>query len=87
MRGARIGVVRKTFGFMDAVDKVMESALEAMKKEGALLVDPVEIETAGKWSDTEHTVFMYELKADLNTYLTRPGFSAPGEDAERHHRV
>ncbi len=77
LRGARIGVVRKTFGFMDAVDKVMEAALEAMKKEGAILVDPVEIETAGKWSETESTVFMYELKADLNAYLARPGFSAP----------
>jgi amidase len=77
LRGARIGVVRKTFGFMDAVDKVMEAALEAMKKEGAILVDPVEIETAGKWSETELTVFMYELKADLNAYLARPGFSAP----------
>ena len=76
LRGARIGVVRKAFGFMDAVDKVMESALEAMKKEGAIIVDPVEIESAGKWSDTETTVFQYELKADLNAYLSRPGYSA-----------
>jgi amidase len=77
LRGARIGVVRKTFGFMDAVDKVMEAALDAMKKEGAILVDPVEIETAGKWGETESTVFMYELKADLNAYLGRPGFNPP----------
>jgi len=77
LRGARIGVARKTFGFMDGVDKVMEAALEAMKKEGAILVDPVEIETAGKWSETESTVFMYELKADLNAYLARPGFNPP----------
>jgi amidase len=77
LRGARIGVVRKTFGFRDTVDKVMEEALEAMKREGAILVDPAEIETAGKWSETELTVFMYELKADLNAYLARPGFSAP----------
>jgi amidase len=76
LRGARIGVVRKAFGFMDAVDKVMEEALDAMKKEGAIIVDPVEIESAGKWSDTELTIFMYELKADLNAYLARPGFSA-----------
>jgi amidase len=62
---------------MDAVDNVMEAALEAMKKEGAVLVDPAEIETAGKWSDSELTIFMYELKADLNAYLARPGFSAP----------
>jgi len=77
LRGARIGVVRKTFGFMDAVDKVMEAALDAMKKEGAILVDPVEIETAGKWGETESTVFMYEVKANLNAYLARPGFNPP----------
>jgi amidase len=77
LRGARIGVVRKTFGFRDTVDKAMEEALEAMKREGAILVDPAEIETAGKWSETELTVFMYELKSDLNAYLARPGFSAP----------
>ena len=76
LRGARIGVVRKTFGFRDTVDKVMEEALQAMKREGAILIEPVEIETAGKWSETELTVFMYELKADLNAYLARPGFSA-----------
>lgn len=79
LRGARIGVVRKAFGFSDRVDKIMESALEAMKKEGATLVDPADIETAGKWSDTEMTVFMYELKADLNAYLARPGFNAPAK--------
>lgn len=79
LRGARIGVVRKAFGFSDRVDKIMESALEAMKKEGATLVDPADIETAGKWSDTEMTVFMYELKADLNAYLARPAFNAPAK--------
>jgi amidase len=77
LRGARIGVVRKTFGFSDAVDKIMESALEAIKKEGALLVDPADIETAGKWGESEMMVFLYELKADLNAYLARPGFNPP----------
>jgi amidase len=79
LRGARIGVVRKAFGFSDRVDKIMESALEVMRKEGAILVDPADIETAGKWADTEMTVFMYELKADLNAYLARPGFNAPAK--------
>jgi amidase len=77
LRGARIGVVRKTFGISDAVDKIMENALDAMKKEGAILVDPANIETAGKFSDTEFTVLLYELKADLNAYLARLGPSAP----------
>jgi amidase len=77
LRGARIGVLRKTFGFSPAVDKLMESALDAMKKQGATLVDPVAITTLGKFGESEFTVFMYELKADLNAYLVRLGASAP----------
>ncbi|MGC1616771.1 MAG: amidase [Candidatus Acidiferrum sp.] len=69
LKGARIGVLRKAFGFNPAVDKLMDAALEAMKKQGATLVDPVEFETVGKYEKTEFLGFMYELKADLNAYL------------------
>src|SRR6202451_3292068 len=77
LRGARIGVVRRTFGFNEDVDKVMEAALETMKKQGAILVDPAPIESAGKFGESEFTVFLYELKADLNAYLTKLGPNAP----------
>jgi amidase len=77
LKGARIGVARKYFGFSDAVDALMEQSLDAMKKQGATLVDPADIETLGKFDDTELLVFMYELKADLNAYLARLGPSAP----------
>src|SRR5215471_16791125 len=77
LKGARIGVVRKYFGFSDAVDALMEQALDVMKRQGATLVDPAEIETLGKFDDSELLVFMYELKADLNSYLARLGSGAP----------
>jgi amidase len=77
LNGARIGVARKYFGFNDAVDALMEEALDVMKKQGATLVDPADIETLGKFDDSELLVFMYELKADLNSYLARLGPSAP----------
>lgn len=77
LQGARIGVARKYFGFNDAVDALMEQSLDAMKKQGATLVDPADIETFGKFDESELLVFMYELKADLNTYLARLGPSAP----------
>ena len=77
LRGARIGVVRKTFGFSEKVDKVMEDALDTMKKQGAILIDPAPIETAGKFGDSEFLVLLYELKADLNAYLARLGPNAP----------
>jgi len=77
LRGARIGVARKYFGISDAVDALMEQALDVMKKQGAVLVDPADIATFGKFDDTEATVFMYELKTDLNAYLARLGPNAP----------
>jgi len=77
LRGARIGVLRKAFGFNPAVDKLMDGALEVMKNQRATLVDPVEIETSGKFGETEFLGFMYELKADLNAYLAWLGPNAP----------
>lgn len=77
LKGARIGVARKYFGFSDSVDALMQESLELMKKQGATLVDPADIETLGKFDDTELLVFMYELKADLNSYLARLGSKAP----------
>jgi amidase len=77
LKGARIGVGRKYFGFNDAVDALMEQSLDAMKKQGAILVDPADIETLGKFDESELLVFMYELKADLNAYLARLSPGAP----------
>ena len=77
LKGARIGVARKYFGFNDAVDALMDEALEVMKRQGATLVDPADIETLGKFDESELLVFLYELKADLNAYLARLGPSAP----------
>lgn len=75
LRGARIGVVRKLFDFSEKLAPVMNAALDALKSEGAMLVDPVEIETLEKFGDSENIVLQYEFKADLNAYLAK--FSAP----------
>jgi amidase len=77
LKGARIGVARKYFGFNDSVDALMEQSLDVLKKAGAILVDPADIETLGKFDKSELLVFMYELKADLNAYLARLGPGAP----------
>ena len=77
LKGARIGVARKYFGFSDTVDALMEQSLDAMKKQGATLIDPADIETLGKFDESELLVFMYELKADLNAYLAGLGPDAP----------
>lgn len=77
LKGARIGVLRKAFGFNPAVDVLMEQALKTMVKQGATVIDPVEIATYGKFGETEFLGFMYELKADLNAYLAWLGPNTP----------
>jgi amidase len=77
LKGARLGVVRKYFGFNDAVDQLMDSLIGEMKHAGAEIVDPADIPTIGKFDESELTVFYYELKADLAAYLARRGSSSP----------
>jgi amidase len=77
LRGARIGVIRKFFDFSDAFGPLMETLLDVMKKEGAILVDPVEIDSIGKFDKSEIDVLQYEFKADLNAYLAAAGPKVP----------
>src|SRR5260370_6361070 len=77
LKGARIGVHRKGFGFNDAVDKLMNDCIDIIKRRGATVVDPADIPTAGKFDDSELEVLLYEFKADLNSYLTSLGARAP----------
>src|SRR6266404_1492586 len=69
LHGARIGVARKYFGFSDSVDRLMDDVMAEMKRQGAVLVDPADLESYGKFDDSEFLVLLYELKADLNAYL------------------
>ncbi|MBC7908925.1 MAG: amidase [Pyrinomonadaceae bacterium] len=77
LSGARIGVARKSFGFNDGVDKLLEDAIKEMKRLGAIVVDPADIATHGKFDDSEFEVLLYEFKADLNAYLAKLGARAP----------
>jgi amidase len=73
LSGARIGVARKYFGFSDSVDALTNRVIDEMKSAGAVIVDPADLESHGKFDDTELVVLLYELKADLNSYLaSRP---------------
>ena len=87
LQGARIGVARNYFGFHEAVDAVMAQALDAMKKMGAVLVDPAEIPNIAKVGEFEDTVLLYDLKHDLNAYLANLGGHGAGPHAEGHHRI
>ena len=69
LKGARIGVARQYFGFNDRVDKLMNEAIDTIKRLGATIVDPTDMKSSGKYDDTETEVLLYEFKTDLNQYL------------------
>ena len=75
LKGMRLGVARKYFGFNDQVDKLMSERLEDLKRLGAILIDPADIPTSGKFDASELEVLLYEFKADLNKYLAGLGTS------------
>jgi amidase len=70
LKGARLGIARaKYFGYSDPTDKLIDDAIAEMKRFGAIIIDPADVPTAGKFDDTEYDVLLYEFKADLNAYL------------------
>ncbi len=73
LRGARLGVARKFFGRNAAVDRLMEQAIEELKKAGAEIIDPADLPTHNQFGEAEFEVLLYEFKADLNAYLESRG--------------
>ena len=70
LEGARIGVPRKgLYGQSVPADRLVEAAIADMKRLGAVIVDPADIETTSAFEKTELEVLLYEFKADLNLYL------------------
>jgi len=77
LKEARIGVARNYFGYHEKVDALINQSIAAMKEQGAVIVDPANIETAGKFGGCEVTTFLYELKADLEKYLQERSSAGP----------
>jgi amidase len=75
LRYARIGVLRsRSLNFAKKLDPILSNAVEAMKRAGAEVIDPVEFPTLGQTDDSEYEVLLYEFKADLEAYFAgRPG--------------
>jgi len=78
LAGARIGVPRKKLtGQSPGADRVLEAAIAEMRRQGATIVDPADIATAGRTDDSEFEVLLYEFKAGLNAYLASLGDRTP----------
>lgn len=76
LKGARLGVERKFFGANAEMDRLMEECLAEMRRQGAVLVDPANLPSHGKYDEEEMEVLLYEFKTDLNKYLGALGPAA-----------
>jgi amidase len=77
LKGLRLGVMRNFFGFHDGVDRLLASALDAMKDAGAVLVDPANLPTKDDFEEEELDVLLYEFKAGVGAYLGALPASSP----------
>jgi amidase len=77
LRGARIGVARKTFTGHPQVEPLMNRLLAEMRNQGAVLTDPVELPSRSAYGAAEYEVFLYEFKAGLSAYLAELGPDSP----------
>ena len=103
LKGARIGIPRQGYydrartgggrgGLNDAQAKVMDDAIDILKKQGAVIVDPADIPTANevagwnfcsglnnaKGKDADCSIVVkYGMKRDFNAWLATLGISAP----------
>ncbi len=70
LEGMRIGVPRKgLFGQSPPADRLVDAAIADLKRLGAEIVDPADIDTLGDVDKSEIEVLLYEFKAGLNAYL------------------
>jgi amidase len=77
LRGARLGIPRKFFGFNAAVDVLINHSISAMKGLGAEIIDPADLPSHGQFTESEFEVLLYEFKADLYAYLAAHADSVP----------
>lgn len=73
LKGRRIGVLRQAMGGHPAVDAATERAIAGLRAAGAVIVDPVEITTWGKWEAAELEVLLFEFKSGIDAYFKSSG--------------
>lgn len=78
LKGKRIGVVRAQLASAsDRVAAIVQTQLALLTAQGATLVDVDEVPNSAKYGESELTVLLYELKADMAAYLADYGPYAP----------
>lgn len=76
LKGKRIGLMKESMGFSGKVDELMQKAVEALKKQGATVIElePMKDQSYGNAS---YQVLLYEFKDGLNRYFAGLGKNAP----------
>ncbi len=69
LKGMRIGIASQMIPTNRKVKELFDAAVEALKSNGAEIIDNVEFENNRKWGGPSYQVLLYEFKADLNKYL------------------
>jgi amidase len=82
LAGARIGIARNLFLSHERVVALAEDGIQAMKAEGAVIVDPTDMPHKDDLDKPEFEVLLFEFKADLNAYLAARGATGPARSLE-----
>jgi amidase len=71
LRGARLGVARRFFAESAPLNAFLDGWVAALKRAGAIVIDPADLPMHGAAAAAEQEVLLYEFKADLDAYLAR----------------
>jgi len=67
--GSRIGIARSFFNLNEAVDRIIENAINLMKKNGAVFIELTDYKVPEDVNNAQWLVLLYEFKAGVNNYL------------------
>lgn len=68
LNGKRIGLLKKSMGFSDKVDTLMNKAVADIKLKGATIIE-IEMPKAPNYDEASFEVLLYEFKDGLNKYF------------------
>jgi amidase len=71
LRGKRIGVEKSLLKGHEAIDRILQDALEVIKRQGAEIIEVDVISKMKEIGDSEFQVLLFEFKNDLNKYLSK----------------
>lgn len=77
LSGARLGIARQFYANNAPLNVFLDTCIATLRNAGAIIVDPEDLSTHGATESPELEMWLYEFKADINTYLGRLPTSFP----------